>query len=31
MRFVVSPRRRLLHGAAIDMDRAQSVPMLMSN
>jgi 3-oxoacyl-[acyl-carrier protein] reductase len=29
--FVVSPRGRLLHGAAIDMDGGQSVPLRMSN
>ena len=31
VRFVVSPRGRLLHGAAIDMDGGQSVPLRMSN
>ncbi len=30
VRFVVSPRGRLLHGAAIDMDGGQSVPLRMS-
>ncbi len=29
--FVVSPRGRLLHGSAIDMDGGQSVPLRMSN
>jgi 3-oxoacyl-[acyl-carrier protein] reductase len=31
VRFIVSPRGRLLHGAAIDMDGGQSVPLRMSN
>ncbi|HUI14707.1 MAG TPA: SDR family NAD(P)-dependent oxidoreductase [Xanthobacteraceae bacterium] len=31
VRFVVSPRGRLLHGAAVDMDGGQSVPLRMSN
>jgi len=31
VRFVVSPRGRLLHGAAIDIDGGQSVPLRMSN
>jgi len=31
VRFVVSPRGRLLHGAAIDMDGGQSVPLRMAN
>ncbi len=31
VRFVVSPRGRLLHGSAIDMDGGQSVPLRMSN
>jgi 3-oxoacyl-[acyl-carrier protein] reductase len=31
VRFVVSARGRLLHGAAIDMDGGQSVPLRMSN
>jgi 3-oxoacyl-[acyl-carrier protein] reductase len=31
VRFVASPRGRLLHGAAIDMDGGQSVPLRMSN
>jgi 3-oxoacyl-[acyl-carrier protein] reductase len=30
VRFVVAPRGRLLHGAAIDMDGGQSVPLRMS-
>jgi 3-oxoacyl-[acyl-carrier protein] reductase len=30
VRFIVSPRGRLLHGAAIDMDGGQSVPLRMS-
>jgi 3-oxoacyl-[acyl-carrier protein] reductase len=31
VRFIVSPRGRLLHGATIDMDGGQSVPLRMSN
>lgn len=31
VRFVVSPRGRLLHGSTIDMDGGQSVPLRMSN
>lgn len=31
VRFIVSPRGRLLHGSAIDMDGGQSVPLRMSN
>ncbi|MGA7790644.1 MAG: SDR family NAD(P)-dependent oxidoreductase [Xanthobacteraceae bacterium] len=31
VRFVVSPRGRLLHGAAIDIDGGQVVPLRMSN
>ena len=31
VRFVVSPRGRLLHGSAIDMDGGQSAPLRMSN
>ena len=31
VRFIVSPRGRLLHGTAIDMDGGQSVPLRMSN
>lgn len=31
VRFVVSPRGRLLHGATIDIDGGQSVPLRMSN
>ncbi|MGA8610138.1 MAG: SDR family oxidoreductase [Xanthobacteraceae bacterium] len=31
VRFVVSPRGRLLHAAAIDVDGGQSVPLRMSN
>lgn len=31
VRFIVSPRGRLLHGAAIDMDGGQSVPLRMSH
>jgi len=30
VRFIVSPRGRLLHGAAIDMDGGQTVPLRMS-
>jgi 3-oxoacyl-[acyl-carrier protein] reductase len=30
VRFIVSPRGRLLHGAAIDMDGGQSVPLRMA-
>ena len=30
VRFIVSPRGRLLHGAAIDMDGGQGVPLRMS-
>ena len=30
VRFVVSPRGRWLHGAAIDMDGGQSAPLRMS-
>jgi NAD(P)-dependent dehydrogenase (short-subunit alcohol dehydrogenase family) len=30
VRFIVSPRARLLHGAAIDMDGGQIVPLRMS-
>ena len=30
VRFIVSPRGRLLHGAAVDMDGGQSVPLRMS-
>ena len=31
VRFIVSPRGRLLHGASLDMDGGQSVPLRMSN
>jgi len=31
VRFIVSPRGSLLHGAAIDIDGGQSVPLRMSN
>jgi 3-oxoacyl-[acyl-carrier protein] reductase len=31
VRFIVSPRGRLLHGAEIDMDGGQGVPLRMSN
>jgi len=31
VRFVVSPRGRLFHGAALDMDGGQIVPLRMSN
>lgn len=31
VRFIVSPRGRLLHGAEIDMDGGQSVPLRMSD
>ena len=31
VRFIVSPRGRWLHGAAIDMDGGQSAPLRMSN
>ena len=31
VRYVVSPRGRLLHGAAIDIDGGQGVPLRMSN
>jgi hypothetical protein len=30
VRFIVSPRGRLLHGATIDMDGGQSVPLRMA-
>jgi hypothetical protein len=30
VRFTVSPRGRLLHGAAIDIDGGQIVPLRMS-
>ena len=31
VRFIVSPRGRLFHGAALDMDGGQSIPLRMSN
>lgn len=31
VRFIVSPRGRLLHGASLDMDGGQAVPLRMSN
>ncbi len=31
VRFIVSPRGRLLHGASLDMDGGQSVPLRMSD
>jgi len=31
VRFIASPRGRLLHGASIDMDGGQGVPLRMSN
>ncbi len=31
VRFIVSPRGRLIHGASLDMDGGQGVPLRMSN
>jgi len=31
VRFIVSPRGRLFHGASLDIDGGQSVPLRMSN
>ena len=31
VRFIAAPRGRLIHGASIDIDGGQSVPLRMSN